>query len=251
MKKMIPNRSNINWVCFILTLNKSTIKNLQHPPPTSWIVKKCVAKDHSVQLVGIADALGDPPFGRLHCLLALAFSIFAFWIIEQYSTTSRNCSTKCQLLLFIADLIFFFRAQHTGTLGEIKAIRRLTECIRRSSDLLFFVFSKCVAKDHSAQLVGIANTLGDLPFGLLHPFLALPFSIFAFWIIEQYSTTSRNCSTKCRLLLFIADLIFFFRAQHTGTLGEIKAIRRLTECIRRSSDLLFFVFSVILFLFAK
>ncbi|WMV25432.1 hypothetical protein MTR67_018817 [Solanum verrucosum] len=31
-----------------------------------------------------------------------------------------------QLLLFTADLIFYFRAQHTGILGEIKAIRRLT-----------------------------------------------------------------------------------------------------------------------------
>ncbi|WMV32402.1 hypothetical protein MTR67_025787 [Solanum verrucosum] len=30
-----------------------------------------------------------------------------------------------------------------------------------------------------------------------------------------------------RLLLFIADLIFSFRAQHTGTLGEVEAIQRL------------------------
>ncbi|KAG5595621.1 hypothetical protein H5410_036853 [Solanum commersonii] len=32
----------------------------------------------------------------------------------------------------------------------------------------------------------------------------------------------QNCSATHRLLLFIADLIFSFRAQHTGTLGEVK-----------------------------
>ncbi|KAG5599839.1 hypothetical protein H5410_031209 [Solanum commersonii] len=46
------------------------------------VVKKYVAKDHSVQLVDIVDALGDPPFGMLHCLSTFAFSIFAFWIIR-------------------------------------------------------------------------------------------------------------------------------------------------------------------------
>ncbi|KAG5632115.1 hypothetical protein H5410_003832, partial [Solanum commersonii] len=33
--------------------------------------------DHSVQLVGIIDTLDDLPFGRFHCLLTLAFSLFA------------------------------------------------------------------------------------------------------------------------------------------------------------------------------
>ncbi|KAG5590361.1 hypothetical protein H5410_040875 [Solanum commersonii] len=104
-------------------------------------------------------------------------------------------------------------AQHTGTLEEVKALWRLAEFIRRSSCLLFFIFS--------AILFHFANT------------------------------ASRNCSATRRLLLFIADLIFSFRARHTRTLGKFKAFRRLTKCIRRSSSLLFFVFSAILFLFAK
>uniref|UniRef100_M1DCU6 Uncharacterized protein n=1 Tax=Solanum tuberosum TaxID=4113 RepID=M1DCU6_SOLTU len=85
--------------------------------------QKCSSKDHSAQLVGIADALGDPPFGLLHCLSAFAFSIFVFWIIGRYNIASRNYSATRRLLPFIADLIFSFRAQNTGTLGEVKAVR--------------------------------------------------------------------------------------------------------------------------------
>ncbi|KAG5571552.1 hypothetical protein H5410_061318 [Solanum commersonii] len=62
------------------------------------VVKRCAAKDHSTHLVGIADALGDLPFGLLHRL-------------SNYSATRR-------LLIFITNLIFSFRAQHIGTLGE-------------------------------------------------------------------------------------------------------------------------------------
>ncbi|KAG5606010.1 hypothetical protein H5410_027502 [Solanum commersonii] len=62
---------------------------------------------------------------------------------------------------------------------------------------------------------------------------------------------STLCLATRRMLLFIVDLIFSFKAQHIGTLGEVKAIWRHAECIRRSSGLLFFVFSAILFLFAK
>ncbi|KAG5599993.1 hypothetical protein H5410_031363 [Solanum commersonii] len=51
---------------------------------THWnfgrVVKKCVAKDHSVQLVGIADAFGDPPFGLLHSLSTLCLDILALRI---------------------------------------------------------------------------------------------------------------------------------------------------------------------------
>ncbi|KAG5595111.1 hypothetical protein H5410_036343 [Solanum commersonii] len=78
------------------------------------------ALSHSTQLVRITDTLGDSPFGLLHRLSALAFSIFASWIIGGHSTTSRNCSTTHQLLLFTADLILSFRAQHIGTKGEDK-----------------------------------------------------------------------------------------------------------------------------------
>ncbi|KAG5610242.1 hypothetical protein H5410_021523, partial [Solanum commersonii] len=44
--------------------------------------------DHSAQLVGIADALGDPPFGLVHCLSAFDFSIFAFWLIGRYGLST-------------------------------------------------------------------------------------------------------------------------------------------------------------------
>ncbi|KAG5599015.1 hypothetical protein H5410_030385 [Solanum commersonii] len=70
----------------------------------------------------IADALGDLSFGLLHRLSTFAFSISAFWIIGRYSTASQNYSVTRRLLLFIAELIFSFRAQYTGTLGEVKAI---------------------------------------------------------------------------------------------------------------------------------
>ncbi|KAG5615040.1 hypothetical protein H5410_014864 [Solanum commersonii] len=59
---------------------------------------------------------------------------------DKKSTASRNFSTTCQLLLFNADLNFSFRAQHTGTLGEVKAIRQLAKFIRRSSGLPFCHF---------------------------------------------------------------------------------------------------------------
>ncbi|KAG5610104.1 hypothetical protein H5410_021385, partial [Solanum commersonii] len=41
-------------------------------------------KDHLAKLVGIADQLGDPPFGLVHLRLALAFSSVVFWIIGHH-----------------------------------------------------------------------------------------------------------------------------------------------------------------------
>ncbi|KAG5631667.1 hypothetical protein H5410_003384, partial [Solanum commersonii] len=89
----------------------------------------------------IADPLSDLPFGKFHCLFALAFSIFKFYNFGQSSTASRNRSMTRQLLQSIADLIFSFRAWHTVTLCEIIPIRRLLQWVRRSPDLLFFVLS--------------------------------------------------------------------------------------------------------------
>ncbi|KAG5620391.1 hypothetical protein H5410_005609 [Solanum commersonii] len=77
-------------------------------------------RSHLTQLVGIIDTLGDPPFSLLHRLSALAFNIFASWIIGRYNTASRNFSVTRRLLHFTVDLIFSFRAQHTGTKGEDK-----------------------------------------------------------------------------------------------------------------------------------
>ncbi|WMV08776.1 hypothetical protein MTR67_002161 [Solanum verrucosum] len=82
-----------------------------------WI---CVVADHSTSLVTIADQLGDLPFGVVYRRLAPAFSIVMFWVIERHGTASRNFSVKCRLLLFSVDLILSFRAQHTGTKGQVK-----------------------------------------------------------------------------------------------------------------------------------
>ncbi|KAG5630903.1 hypothetical protein H5410_002620 [Solanum commersonii] len=42
-----------------------------------------IRADHSAQLVGITDTLGDPRFGRFHRLLALAFRIFVLQVVGQ------------------------------------------------------------------------------------------------------------------------------------------------------------------------
>ncbi|KAG5631655.1 hypothetical protein H5410_003372 [Solanum commersonii] len=107
--------------------------------------KICAVADHSVQLVEIADKLGDSPFGRFHCLLALAFNFFALRVVGRYSTTSRNYSPTRRVLHFITILIFPFRAQYTGTKGDLQADRRLTNWAQRSSGLHFFVlFSRLI-----------------------------------------------------------------------------------------------------------
>ncbi|KAG5610550.1 hypothetical protein H5410_021831 [Solanum commersonii] len=91
----------------------------------------CAATNYLVSLVEISDQLGDPPFGRFHRRLALSSSIVVFWIIGRYSIASWNCSAACRLLLFIADLILSFRAQHTGTKQNSSSIvqkRYLEQC---------------------------------------------------------------------------------------------------------------------------
>ncbi|KAG5610727.1 hypothetical protein H5410_022008 [Solanum commersonii] len=98
-------------------------------------------RSHSAQLVRITDTLGDPPFGLLHCLSPLSFSIFASWIIGRYSTSSLNCSATRWLLHFTADLIFSFRVQYTETKGEDKTFWQLTDRVWRFSDLHFFGLS--------------------------------------------------------------------------------------------------------------
>ncbi|WMV18642.1 hypothetical protein MTR67_012027 [Solanum verrucosum] len=84
-----------------------------------------------------------------------------------------------RLLPFSADLILSFKAHHTGTKGEI-----------------------CAAADHLASLVGIADQLGDSPFGVDHPCLAPAFSIVVLW------------------------------AEHTRTKGGSKTLRRLAKWTR-------------------
>uniref|UniRef100_M1DIU4 Uncharacterized protein n=1 Tax=Solanum tuberosum TaxID=4113 RepID=M1DIU4_SOLTU len=78
------------------------------------------AADRSASLVGIADQFSDSPFGVVHCCLAPAFSIVVIWVIGRHGTASRNCSVMRRLLLFSADLILSFRAQHTRIKGEVR-----------------------------------------------------------------------------------------------------------------------------------
>ncbi|KAG5571617.1 hypothetical protein H5410_061383, partial [Solanum commersonii] len=60
-------------------------------------VKKCVAKDHSAQLFGIADPFSDPPFGLVHRLSALALNKFKFCNVGRWSIASRNRSLTAPL----------------------------------------------------------------------------------------------------------------------------------------------------------
>uniref|UniRef100_M1DSV9 Uncharacterized protein n=1 Tax=Solanum tuberosum TaxID=4113 RepID=M1DSV9_SOLTU len=78
------------------------------------------------------------------------------------------------------------------------ASRTTLFCVGDNGDhvIAHIVSMSCVAKDHSAQLVGIADALGDLPFGLLHRLSTVAFNIFVFWIIGRYSTALQNCSAK-------------------------------------------------------
>ncbi|KAG5630245.1 hypothetical protein H5410_001962 [Solanum commersonii] len=91
-----------------------------------WDSWDCDAKDHSVQLIGISDPLGDPSFSLVHHVSALSFSNFKLYNFQRYDTASWNGLVTRRLLLSIAYLILSFKAWHTGTLGETKAIRRLT-----------------------------------------------------------------------------------------------------------------------------
>jgi len=92
-----------------------------------------------VTLMRIADAFGDPPFGLLRRLSSFSFSIFVSWIIGRCSTASWSRSTIRRLLLFTADLLLSFWAQHIGTKGEYVIYWRFAEWVRRFADLHFFV----------------------------------------------------------------------------------------------------------------
>ncbi|WMV18573.1 hypothetical protein MTR67_011958 [Solanum verrucosum] len=84
------------------------MKNPRDPSP----------KHHSTSLVRIADQLGYSPFGIVHLRLAPAFNIVMLWIIGRHGTASRMAIHR--LLSFFANLILSFRAQHTGTKGEVR-----------------------------------------------------------------------------------------------------------------------------------
>ncbi|WMV30163.1 hypothetical protein MTR67_023548 [Solanum verrucosum] len=66
------------------------------------------------------DQVGDSPFAIIHCRIVPAFSIVVLWVIGWHGTASRNSSAMRRLFPLFADLILFFRAQHTGTKGEVR-----------------------------------------------------------------------------------------------------------------------------------
>uniref|UniRef100_M1DCM8 Uncharacterized protein n=1 Tax=Solanum tuberosum TaxID=4113 RepID=M1DCM8_SOLTU len=78
-----------------------------------------------------------------------------------------------------------------------------------------------MATDRSASLIKIDVQLGESPFGVVHRRLAPAFNLVVLWVIVRHGTASQNCSAMRRLLPFSADLILFFRAQHTGIKGEV------------------------------
>ncbi|KAG5585081.1 hypothetical protein H5410_045515 [Solanum commersonii] len=76
----------------------SRVKNLRDPRPISWIFENLCCGGPFGAVSRDCDMLGESPF-----------------VIGRYGTASWNCSTTRRLLLFIANLTFSFRAQHTGT----------------------------------------------------------------------------------------------------------------------------------------
>ncbi|KAG5580176.1 hypothetical protein H5410_050803 [Solanum commersonii] len=99
----------------------------------------------------------------------LAFSIFTFWTIGQYSTASRNYLAKRRLLLSSPFLSFSFRASHTGTKGRVNPFdetpcqtqvqpfkKGVSNCATQDSIMnihnniqITYVKIKCVLKDSS------------------------------------------------------------------------------------------------------
>ncbi|KAG5599519.1 hypothetical protein H5410_030889, partial [Solanum commersonii] len=76
----------------------------------------------------------------------------------RYGNASRNRLATHRLLLFITDWIFFFRARHTGTLGETMTIRRLAQWIRGSSGFLFFVLSAAFKTQVQQFEIDVSNS---------------------------------------------------------------------------------------------
>ncbi|KAG5586330.1 hypothetical protein H5410_046764 [Solanum commersonii] len=116
-----------------------------------------------------------------------------------------------------------------GTLAESgRDLARILAC-RDCREWSFSVSKNVVWGPSLTELCSRASNTGLLPFPLPHIGGSyLPF-------LEGLGNASQKYSAMRRLLPFLRDLIFSFKAQYTGTLGKVKAIWRLTYCIRRSS----------------
>ena len=116
---------------------------------------------------------------------------------------------------------------------------------RYELDVQKYIYShkKCVAKSHSAKYVGLAEPLGELPFGIFHRPFALVLSILKVCNFERSNTALRNYSIICQLLLSLAYLVLFLRAWNTRTLGGQMCH---SVCSWRSSGLSIFISSAYL-----
>ncbi|WMV57668.1 hypothetical protein MTR67_051053 [Solanum verrucosum] len=99
----------------------------------------------------------------------------------------------------------------------------------------------------SFGLTNVSATFMSLMNGVFKPFLD-SFVIVFIDDILVYSKSEEDQADHLRILLGVLEKQ---RAWHTGTLGEAKAVQRLSQWVRRSSCLLFFVLSAALFLFAQ
>ncbi|KAG5571401.1 hypothetical protein H5410_061167 [Solanum commersonii] len=120
------------------------MKNLQHPLPISWNWKSSSVQYLSKNILYLKTYTINLLYLKLHTKIkiqtlsefvnALDDHTFVCFITFQllplassrsgsvgdirYNTASWNCWTTHRLLLFIADLIFSFRAQHNRTLAS-------------------------------------------------------------------------------------------------------------------------------------
>lgn len=90
---------------------------------------------------------------------------------------SWNHSVTHPLILSIANLVVSFMTWHTGTLGEVKATRRLLVWIRQSTSRLFY-------------------------------FLSAIFIFFSFISLWKYRTKNRASHDEINLLLLLYNITY-------------------------------------------